>query len=45
MTTPVAGRQKIFTKPRRRPDILARGLVLSGSITVRAGTSPLSMAD
>src|ERR1700738_2306708 len=44
ITEPVAGRQKIFTKPRRSSDILARALVLSGSIRVRAGTLPLSIA-
>ncbi|SKZ37464.1 Uncharacterised protein [Mycobacteroides abscessus subsp. abscessus] len=44
ITTPVAGRQKILTKPLRRPLILARGLVESGSITVRAGYSPTSIA-
>lgn len=40
MTTPVAGRQKIFTKPRRKPDILARGLVLSGNMA-RCEQAPL----
>ena len=43
ITTPVAGRQKIFTKPRRRLDILARALVFSGSMIVRAGTDPSSI--
>ena len=41
ITTPVAGRQKILTKPRRSPDILALALVFSGSISVRAGTDPV----
>ena len=44
ITTPVCGRQKIFTKPRRKPLIFARALVANGSITVRAGYSPESMA-
>jgi Zn-dependent M28 family amino/carboxypeptidase len=40
----VAGRQKILTKPRRSSDIFALALVVSGSIRVRAGTAPLSIA-
>ena len=44
ITTPVAGRQKIFTNPCRSNDILARALVLSGSINVRAATLPSSIA-
>ena len=32
--SPVAGRQKSFTKPSRSPDILARALVVSGSVIV-----------
>ena len=45
ITTPVAGRQKILTNPRRSSDILALALVLSGSVIVRAGTEPSSIAD
>ena len=44
ITTPVAGRQKILTKPRRSSDIFALALVDSGSVMVRAATEPLSMA-
>ena len=44
MITPVAGRQNSFTKPRRRPCIFARAFVASGSMIVRAGTSPESIA-
>src|SRR5690349_22116408 len=43
ITTPVAGRQKILTKPRRSSDIFALALVVSGNINVRAGTVPSSI--
>ena len=33
-----------MTKPRRSSDIFARALVVSGSISVRAGTVPSSIA-
>ena len=43
ITTPEAGRQNSFTKPRRRLRILARGLPDRGMTSTRAGTSPLSI--
>jgi hypothetical protein len=45
ITTPVDLRQKILTKPCRRPDIFARALVRSGSMMVRALNEPSSIAD
>ena len=45
ITTPVAGRQKILTNPSvQRPASWPAALVDSGSMIVRAGTSPASIA-
>jgi hypothetical protein len=38
--TPVPGLVNSLTKPSRKPAILARGLVASGSVWLRAETSP-----